>query len=91
MPVPVVVRELGLFLLEFHLEADGSQEWFEVVEEILLRDSGVKVKEIQHLPLHQVDFGQTESEALESSQCGVPCPMLVLGTGVVQVIGRQDQ
>lgn len=79
MPVSVMVGELGLFFLQLHLEADGSEEWFEVVEKILLRHSGIEIEEVQELSLHQVDFSQPKTEALEPSDGGVSRPVLVLG------------
>lgn len=91
MPVTVMAGQFCLFLLEFHLEADRGEEWLEMVEEVLLRYSGVKVQEVEELPLHQVHLCQTEPEAIESLHRSVSCPMLVLWARVVQILRSEDQ
>lgn len=86
MPVSVTADELSLFLLQFHLEADGGKEGFKMLEEILLGHSGFELEQIQQLSLHQVHFSQPESESLISLDGGVSGPMLVLGAGVVEIL-----
>ncbi len=88
MPDSVRAGEFGLLQLEFHLESDGSQEGFEMVEEVLLGYSGIKVEKVEKLPLHQVHLSQGKAEAFEALHRGVSCPVLVLRTRVVQVLGR---
>jgi hypothetical protein len=72
--------KFGLLLLEFHLESNGSQEGFEVLEEVLFRHSGVEVEQVKKLPLHQVHLSQSKPEAFESLHRGISCPVLVLRT-----------
>jgi hypothetical protein len=90
MPVAMAI-EFWSLVTKFQLEADRSQEGLEVVEEVLLGDSGFKVEKIQHLPFHQVDLGETKPKALVTLDCSVPCPVLVLWRGVVEILGSQDQ
>jgi hypothetical protein len=47
MPVSVGADELLLFLLKLKLKADGSEEGLKVVEQVLLGDSGVEIKQVQ--------------------------------------------
>jgi hypothetical protein len=46
VPVSVSADEICFFLLEFDLESNGSKEWLEVVEKILLLHIRVKVQKI---------------------------------------------
>jgi hypothetical protein len=88
MPVAV---ELRPFVLKFQLEANGCQEWFEVVEQVLLGDSAVKVKEVKHLPFHQINFGQGKAKPLVPLDSRVPSPMFVLGRRVIEILRSQDK
>lgn len=60
-------------------------------KQILFRDPGIKVEQVEHLTFHQVDLCQTKSKALEPLDRGVPRPVLVLGARVVEVLCRENQ
>lgn len=62
-----------------------------MVEEVLLRYSGVEVQEIQHLPLHQVHLCQSKAKPFESFDRSVSSPVFVLGARVVQILRCQNQ
>ena len=83
-----------LFLLtglDLDPAADGVQEWLEVREEILLLDASLPVKQEEQLAFHEVDFGHGEAKPVIPLDDGVPRPVLVFGTGVVEVLRGQDQ
>ena len=81
----------GLTLLEHVAVADRAQEWLEVVEEVVLRDAGLPVEEEQQLALHEVDLREGEAEAVVALDGRVAGPVLVLGTGVVEILGGEDE
>ena len=62
-----------------------------MVEKILFRDSGVPIQKIQKLSFHQVDLGQCKAKTLIPLHRCVSCPMLILWTGIVQVLRRKDE
>lgn len=78
-------------LLELETATDGHEERLQVVQEVGLVDTDVPVQQEEQLTLHQVDFGQREPKALVAADGGVPGPVLVLWTGVVEVLGCQNQ
>jgi hypothetical protein len=75
--VPVAV-ELRALVLKLKLKSDRSQEGLEVVEEILLSNLAVEVQQVKHLPFHQINLRQCESESIIALDSRVPSPMLVL-------------
>lgn len=97
LPFTVLLFPLHLFLLglllaglSLHALTDGSQEWFQVSEQFLLRHTGLPVQQKEQLTFHQVHLGQRETKVI-SLHSSVPSPVLVLGAGVVQVLSGEDQ
>jgi hypothetical protein len=98
--VPFAV--LGLFVAVFFFGfafavlrdetlAVGEEEGLEVLEEILFLDAEIPVEQEEELAFHEVDFGKGEAEAFEAFDDGVAGPMLVLGAGVVEVLGGENE
>jgi hypothetical protein len=93
---PLLCAGCQFRLLDLHLDlsepgSDGVEEGLEVEEEVLFCDPGVPIQEVQHLPLHQVDLGQRKPEAVVSLDAAIVCPVLVLRTRVVEVLGCEDE
>ena len=78
-------------LLGYQALAVGDEKRLEISEEILLGDAQVPVQKEEELAFHEVDLREREAETFESLHCSVTGPMLVLGTGVVQIFGGQDE
>ena len=51
----------------------------------------VPVQQEEKLLFHQVDFGHGKAKAFIAFHSGVPRPVLVLGRGVVEVLGGEDE
>ena len=79
---------VGAFL---QLGADGAEEGLEVGVEVLGRDAEVPVEEKEQLFFHQVDLREGEAEGVVAAHGGVAGPVLVLGGGVVEVLGGEDE
>lgn len=71
--------------------ADGGEEGLEVVEEVGLANVEVPVEKAEELLLHEVDFGDAEAEVVVAADGSVAGPVLVLGGGVVEVLGGEDE
>lgn len=65
--------------------ADRFEEGSERGVEVLVRDAEVPVEEEEELFLHEVDLLELEEAR------GVGAPVLVLGGGVVEVLGAEDE
>lgn len=81
-------RRGGFLLLD---GADGGEEGFEVGVKVVRVDAKVPVKEEEELFLHEVDFGEGEAEGFVAFDRSVARPVLVLGGGVVEVLGGEDE
>ncbi len=71
---------LFLLLLVLDLDSDGSEEGFQMCEEILVGDLQIPVEEEEKLPFHQVDLRHGEAKASITPDAAMSCPMLVLWT-----------
>ena len=96
--VPLLLAPLKLlfgfslqFILLLETVANGCQERLQEGEKILLGDSRLPIQEEEQLTLHEVYLGEGEAEAVEPLDGRVPGPVLVLGTGVVEVLGCEDE
>lgn len=90
LPLSVLLGFPGLFAC-FETEPDRLQKGLQVYQQILLGDAGVPVQQEEELPLHQIDLGHGKPEAIEALDGGIPSPMLVLGAGVIQILGCQNE
>jgi hypothetical protein len=62
-----------------------------MVEEVIFSHAKVEIEEIEELSLHEIDFGQAEAKSVIPLDAGIPGPVLVLRTGVVEVLGSKNQ
>lgn len=81
----------GVLFMAEDLGADGGKEGVKVVVEIIFADAQVPVKEVEQLLLHEIHFGAGESKRFKAADVGVLSPVLVLGRGVVEVLGGEDE
>ncbi len=71
---------LVFLLLVLDLDSDGSEEGFQMREEIFVGDLEIPVEEEEKLPLHQVDLCNRETKAFVAPDATISRPVLVLRT-----------
>ena len=91
MQTALFLFPLDLLPLDLVPTTDRNQQGLEMQQEILLRDTGLPIHQEQQLPLHEVHFRHREPKPTIPLDGGIPGPVLVLGTGVVEVLRGQDQ
>jgi hypothetical protein len=81
----------GLLGLARLPHTNGAQEGLEVVVEVVWVDAKIPIEEKEELLLHEVDLGDGKAKVLEAPNSTVPSPVLVLGRGVIEVLGGQNE
>lgn len=89
--LPLALCRPGLLSLACLPDADGCQEGFQMVVEVVRVDAQIPVQEEEELLLHQVDFGDGKAKVVVAANGTVPGPVLVLGRRVVEVLGGEDE
>ena len=87
----LLLDELSLLGLAGLPDTDGGKEGLKVVVKVLGVDAEVPVEKEEKLLLHEVDLSDGETEVVEAADSAVASPVLVLGRGVVEVLGSQDE
>lgn len=91
LSVQLLVSLLLIVFLDLEPTTNRTQERLQMREQFILRNTSLPIKQEEQLPLHKVHFGEREPEPIIPLDDRIPCPVLVLGTRVVEVLRSQDQ